>query len=109
MFGRSRQRIADVEVKAQRLAVRVEGLEAQVNELTGLLEAMKEAVEGFGQVDHIAMEWESWYEKFKTLYARLNRRVERDAKKAEPEAEENGVGKVQNPAALALLQQGRVG
>lgn len=44
----------------------------------------------------VDLEWQSFHEKFRTLYARLNKRVERETK-SEPDAAPI------NPAALRLL------
>lgn len=51
----------------------------------------------------IAIEWESTYNQFRALYARLNRRDAREEKKLEK------VEAPINPAALALLNSRREG
>jgi len=59
------------------------------------LKALEEAV---GALAHIEIEWEDMFEKFKNLYARLNKRVQRDAEKEEPPPEPP-----MNPAAARIL------
>lgn len=53
----------------------------------------------------IQMEWEDWFEKFRNLYARINKRVQRESAASQP----NGADKTQppmNPLAARLLSQG---
>lgn len=50
------------------------------------------------ELKHIAVEWEDWFEKFSTLYARLNKRVQRE----EPQPPRVDAEPI-NPAALKLL------
>ena len=67
---------------------------AQVEQRLGELEPLAQ------ELDRITIEWEDWFSKFSALYARLNKRVEREAKKA---AEQEPQPAPVNPAALRLL------
>lgn len=51
------------------------------------------------ELARLPMEWEDWFEKFKSLYARLNKRASRDEARAETPTEAPPL----NPRALALL------
>lgn len=56
-------------------------------------------------VRDLEMEWQDWFEKFRNLYARITRRIERE-QKTEP-SEPNGA-EAMNPLAMRLLH-GRKG
>lgn len=92
MFGRAAQRDADKENPAELLAAQLAKVELRLSELETQLAELR----------HISTEWEDWYEKFKTLHARLARREQRDTPPPPVEAP-------MNPAALALLGRQRTG
>ena len=60
----------------------VKRLEDTVDRLEKLLEQHEARL---NEMDHIEVEWADWFEKYKNLYSRLNRRVSRDEPKEEPE------------------------
>ena len=91
-FRRSRQEADRLEALATRLVetqARVAAIEADRAELR-----------------QIVLEWEDWYNKFRSLYGRLNKRAQRDEAPPEPAPQDEPI----NPAALKLLQPyGRAG
>lgn len=40
------------------------------------------------ELEHVSIEWADWFEKFKNLYARLNKRVQREEEKQAAAPEE---------------------
>jgi len=70
------------------LSERVDELSATV---TGLLK----------RLDEIEVEWEGWYDKFRTLHSRLAKRQQREAEGADS-AKANGNQPI-NPAAARIL------
>ena len=74
---------------------RLKDIEDRLNEQAALLAELSSQLD---ELDSLPMEWADWFEKFKNLYARLNKRVSREEAK-EAEAEAPAV----NPAALSLL------
>jgi len=46
-----------------------------------ILRQLAEHATKLDDMEHIEIEWADWFEKFKNLYSRLNRRVERDEAK----------------------------
>jgi predicted nucleic acid-binding Zn-ribbon protein len=93
MFGlTSSRRVEDLQRRLDTLASVQASLALRLDELTATV----------GELDALPMEWEDWFEKFKSLYGRLNKRVQREEAKAaevEPAAQAPP-----NPRALALLQ-----
>ena len=71
----------DVDPAIEQLTVRMEQVERALSEL-----------------EHIEVEWSDWFEKYKNLYARLNKRVQREEAK-DQEEEPAPI----NPAAARLL------
>lgn len=71
--------------------VRVGLLEEAIDRLQRDLEDLKKPVRD------MEMEWESWFDKFRNLYARHSRRAEREAAAETPETAPT------NPAALRIL------
>ena len=57
-------------------------------------------------VRDIRMEWEDWFEKFRNLYGRLNKRRQRDEADP-PEQTQAAEPRVTNPLALRLMSEGR--
>lgn len=53
-----------------------------------IIRQLAEHAEKLDDMEHIEVEWSDWFEKFKNLYSRLNRRVERDEAKVEAPPEE---------------------
>lgn len=85
----------------RKLEVQLEGMErvrATLSDLELTSARMRE----------LEVEWLDTYEKFRNLYARISKRVQRAGATEEPEKPERPNG-VMNPAALALLNQGRHG
>lgn len=37
------------------------------------------------EIEELRLEWNEWFDKFRRLYARLSRRVEREAEQPEPD------------------------
>lgn len=77
------------------IADRLGELDRQLAELAKLSAAHDEQLQ---ELRHLPMEWEDWFEKFKNLYARLNKRTQREeAATSEPAA------LPMSPAAARLL------
>lgn len=77
--------------RVARLEERLSTLEARFNELER-------------PVRDLEMEWQDWFEKFRNLYARITKRVQREKESTE---EANGTAQPYNPLALSLLQGGK--
>lgn len=56
--------------------------------LVEIQDCLKDIGERLDALDHIEVEWADWFEKFKNLYARLNKRVKREEEKEAVPAEE---------------------
>ncbi|MDH3424543.1 MAG: hypothetical protein OEN00_16225 [Gemmatimonadota bacterium] len=91
------RRLDKLELKLEATVRRLEDFSGQLGELELTSARMRE----------LEVEWLDTYEKFRNLYARISKRVQREkASESEgPGGQPNGG--VVNPAALALLQQGR--
>ena len=85
--------------------VRLDGLVAECEGLRSRLTAVESDVRGLvTPVRDLTMEWEDWFEKFRNLYGRISKRQQRENG---TEQEPKDAGGPMNPAAAALLQQGR--
>lgn len=84
-------------------------LEAKLEALERRLAALEELLEK--RNDQLELEWSEWFDKFRRLYARLAKRVER-SQNDDQQSDRGGDAPppapgVTNPLALAILRGGR--
>ena len=93
-----------VERLETQLGLLQERLERQSDEIAALRAELAEGVTKYRELD---LEWMDAYEKFRSLYGRISKRMERASQPKEddePETPTNGL----NPLAARLLSQGGV-
>jgi len=77
---------------------RVEDLERELASLQAVVDTTA------ARLKAVEMEWEDWYNKFRSLYGRLNKRDQREKEAAPPPSGPSNGNHAVNPLALRLLQ-----
>ena len=97
----AREQVARLDVQVALLQERLEKFGSQIEALGARQDDVEKPLRD------LQMEWEDWFEKFRNLYARINKRRQRE--EAEPEQEPDSPSpRAINPLAQRLLRIGGV-